>query len=184
MFYDSDININIGLLRLSPKHQLVHKEKKSPYALSVSHHNRKGALHHRPTQGWTVDEANLLCKVIYILWPSSLGLDGEYIQPTHPWKQNEACTWAFLLLISNNKRERCMPHGNYIAIMQFYVGIIAYSRDCRLILRIQYLSIRGYAFWGCPRLLFGEFYRNLSRFLLGQGIVVPCIEDTKQLSLF
>ena len=23
----------------------------------------------------------------------------------------------------------------------------------------------------------GEFYRNLSRFLLGQGIVVPCMED-------
>ena len=25
--------------------------------------------------------------------------------------------------------------------------------------------------------LFGEFYRNLSRFLLCQGIVVPCMED-------
>ena len=76
-----------------PKHQLVHKEKKSPYALSVSHHNRKGALRHRPTQGWTVDEASLLCKVIYLLWPSSLGLDGECIQPTDPWRQNEACRW-------------------------------------------------------------------------------------------
>ena len=32
-----------------------------------------------------------------------------------------------------------MPHGNYIAIMQFYVGIIAYSRDYRLIPRNQYL---------------------------------------------
>ena len=83
VFYDSDIDINIGLLRLSPKHQLVHKEKKSPYALPASHHNRKGTLHHRPTQGWTVDEANLLCKVIFILWPSSLGLDGEwYSLPT------------------------------------------------------------------------------------------------------
>ena len=67
VFYDCDININIGLLRLSPKHQLVHKEKKSPYALSVSQQDGEETLHHRPTQGWTVNEANLLCKVIYIL---------------------------------------------------------------------------------------------------------------------
>ena len=139
VFYDSDININIGLLRLSPKHQLVHKEKKSPYALSVSHHNRKGALRHRPTQGWTVDEASILCKVSIYSLTVQPRVGRWMIQPTDPWRQNEACRWAFLLLIFNNKRERCMPHGNCITIMQFYVGIIAYSRDCRLILRNQYL---------------------------------------------
>ena len=76
---------------LSSKHQFVHK-KKAPYALPVSHHEGGEAPLYRPTQGWTVDEACLLCKVIYLLWPSSLGLDGECVLHTHPWRLIEACT--------------------------------------------------------------------------------------------
>ena len=42
-------------------------EKKAPFALPVSHYVGEEMFRHRPTQGWTVDEASLLCKVIYIL---------------------------------------------------------------------------------------------------------------------
>ena len=47
--------------------QLANKEKKAPSALPVSHYVGEEMFRHRPTQGWTVDEAGLLCKVIYIL---------------------------------------------------------------------------------------------------------------------
>ena len=86
------VNFDLYCYGLSHKYQLVHKEKQAPYALPVSHHDGEGTLRHRPTQGWTVDEAGLLCKVIYLLRPSSLGLDGGGIQHTHPWRLNEACT--------------------------------------------------------------------------------------------
>ena len=87
---------------LSSKHQFVHK-KKAPYALPVSHHDGGEAPLYRPTQGWTVDEACLLCKVIYILWPSSLGLDGEYILHPSPRRPNIACTWDICFPLANIK---------------------------------------------------------------------------------
>ena len=43
------------------------KEKWAPCALPVCHHGGGDTLLYRPTQGWTVDEACLLCKVIYLL---------------------------------------------------------------------------------------------------------------------
>ena len=86
---------------LSGKHQFVHKEKQAPYALPVSHHDGEDTLRYRPTQGWTVDEAGLLCKVIYLLRPSSLGLDGGGILHTHPWRLNEACTWVICYPLAN-----------------------------------------------------------------------------------
>ena len=47
--------------------QLASTEKKSPFALPVSHYVGEEMFRHRPTQGWTVDEASLLYKVIYLL---------------------------------------------------------------------------------------------------------------------
>ena len=47
--------------------QLVDKKMKAPSALSVCSQIKKEVVHDRPTQGWTVDEACLLCKVIYLL---------------------------------------------------------------------------------------------------------------------
>ena len=85
---------------LSGKHQFVHK-KKAPYALPVSHHDGEDTLRHRPTQGWTVDEAGLLCKVIYLLRPSSLGLDGGGMLHTHPRRRNEVCTWGIFYPLAN-----------------------------------------------------------------------------------
>ena len=79
------------------------KEMKAPSALPVSHHDGKDTSRNRPTQGWTVDEANLLCKVIYILWPSSLGLDGEYILHPSPRRPNKACTWDICFPLANIK---------------------------------------------------------------------------------
>ena len=67
------------------------KEMLAPSALPACIQIWKEFVRHRPTQGWTVDEACLLCKVIYILRPSSLGLDGQGILHTYPWRLNESC---------------------------------------------------------------------------------------------
>ena len=88
----TSVNFYLYCYGLSHKHQLVHKEKQVPCAFPVSHHDGEDTLRYRPTQGWTVDEAGLLCKVIYLLRPSSLGLDGGGMLHTHPWRLNEACT--------------------------------------------------------------------------------------------
>ena len=93
------------------------KEMKAPSARPVSHHDGKDTSRHRPTQGWTVDEANLLCKVIYILWPSSLGLDGEYIPHPSPRRPNKACTWDICFPLANIIGLTCQyspyPHRPY-----------------------------------------------------------------------
>ena len=46
---------------------LANNKKKVSSALPVCLQIREGVVLHRPTQGWTVDEASLLCKVIYLL---------------------------------------------------------------------------------------------------------------------
>ena len=38
---------------------------KVPYALPVGHHDGGKVFRYRPTLGWTVDEASLLCKANY-----------------------------------------------------------------------------------------------------------------------
>ena len=47
--------------------QLASMEMKAPSALPVRLQVWIEVVRDRPTQGWTVDEACLLCKVIYIL---------------------------------------------------------------------------------------------------------------------
>ena len=42
--------------------RLVNKEMEAPLALPVCLQTRKGVVRDRPTQGWTVEEASLLCK--------------------------------------------------------------------------------------------------------------------------
>ena len=65
------------------------KKKKAPYALPVSHHDGRETLLHRPTQGWTVDEANLLCKVSIYSMTVQPWVGRWSIQPAHPWRLNE-----------------------------------------------------------------------------------------------
>ena len=48
---------------------MLHSASRSGYAVHI----------HRPTQGWTVREGILLCKVSLLHPPSSLGLDGDGI---------------------------------------------------------------------------------------------------------
>ena len=42
--------------------RLVNKEMEAPLALPVCLQTGKGVVRDRPTQGWTVEEASLLCK--------------------------------------------------------------------------------------------------------------------------
>ena len=42
--------------------RLANKEMEAPLALPVCLQARKGVVRDRPTQGWTVEEASLLCK--------------------------------------------------------------------------------------------------------------------------
>ena len=64
----------------------MHKEKQVPDALPVCFPDEEGKLRHRPTQGWTVDEAwILLHRSIYS--PTVQPRVGRWrILHTHPWK--------------------------------------------------------------------------------------------------
>ena len=59
--------------------QLVSKEMKAPLALSVCLQTRKGVVRDRPTQGWTVEEASILCKV------------SIYSPTVQPWVGRSVC---------------------------------------------------------------------------------------------
>ena len=70
----------------------MHKEKKALDALPVSIHDGEDTLRHRPTPGWTVDEA-------WILWHRSIY--SPTVQPrvgrwnilhTLPWRLDEVCS--------------------------------------------------------------------------------------------
>ena len=43
--------------------QLASKKRKASPALPMCLQTRKGVIRDRPTQGWTVEEASILCKV-------------------------------------------------------------------------------------------------------------------------
>ena len=86
-----DYRVTNSLKRISHfiSTMLTITEKKVSYALPVSHHDGRETLLHRPTQGWTVDEAwILLHRSIYSLtvqpWVGRWS-----IQPAHPWRLNE-----------------------------------------------------------------------------------------------
>ena len=67
-------------LRMKSRHLIgkLHAASRAGYSVCL----------HRPTQGWTVGEYILLCKVSRLHPPSSLGLDGEgKPQPHHDDQQ-------------------------------------------------------------------------------------------------
>ena len=90
--------------RLCKECRLVNKKMKATSALSASRHDEEKGFRHRPTQGWTVDEAK-------ILLPSSI-----YSPTVQPWvgrwrhtvcppgKQNETCTWGIFFSLVNTVR--------------------------------------------------------------------------------
>lgn len=80
------------------------KEMKAPSALPVSHHDGKDTSRHRPTQGWTVDEASLLCKA-NIYSPTVQPWVGRWRHTVcPPGKQNETCTWGIFFSLVNTVR--------------------------------------------------------------------------------
>ena len=72
--------------------QLVSKKRKAPLALPMCLQTGKGVVRDRPTQGWTVEEASLLCKVsIYSLTVQPWV--GRWMNVMHPpWRLSESCT--------------------------------------------------------------------------------------------
>ena len=72
--------------------QLASKKRKASPALPVYLQTGKGVVRDRPTQGWTVEEASILCKVsIYSLTVQPWV--GRWIYVMHPpWRLNESCT--------------------------------------------------------------------------------------------
>mgnify|MGYP007016830209 FL=1 len=72
--------------------QLASKERKASLALPMCLQTGKGVVRDRPTQGWTVDEASILCKVsIYSLTVQPWV--GRWIYAMHPlWRLSDSCT--------------------------------------------------------------------------------------------
>ena len=72
--------------------QLASKKRKAPLALPACLLIGKGVVRDRPTQGWTVEEASILCKVsIYSLTVQPWV--GRWRYAIHPlWRLNESCT--------------------------------------------------------------------------------------------
>ena len=72
--------------------QLASKERKASPALPVCLLIGKGVVRDRPTQGWTVEEASILCKVS-IYSPTVQPWVGRWMNVMHPsWRLNESCT--------------------------------------------------------------------------------------------
>ena len=59
--------------------QLANKEMEAPLALPVCLQSREGVVLNRPTQGWTVEEAGLLCKA------------SIYSPTVQPWVGRSVC---------------------------------------------------------------------------------------------
>ena len=80
---------------------LASKEMQAPSALPVCLQIREGVILHRPTQGWTVDEAWILCQVS-IYSPTVQPWVGRWAYAMHrPWRLNESCAQDTFLSPTN-----------------------------------------------------------------------------------
>ena len=116
--------------------------KASP-ALPACLQIRKGVILHRPTQGWTVDEASLLCQVsIYSLTVQPWV--GRWRCAMHsPWRQDESCTSDFFVSLTNRVGlhcqyratpflpQRCLPLGSLFTRFHCTSFDVIYRCSCR-----------------------------------------------------
>ena len=80
---------------------------KAPSALPACIQIRRGVILHRPTQGWTVDEASLLYQVS-IYSPTVQPWVGRWMCAMHlPWRQDESCTSDFFFSLTNRVGLHC-----------------------------------------------------------------------------
>ena len=123
---------------------LASKEMQAPSALSACLQIREGVIPNRPTLGWTVDEAWILCKVsIYSLTVQPWVGRWAYAM-RRPWRLNESCTQDTFLSPTNRV-------GLALPIQSSpFPSLKTTSRDHLLeqIPRASEFHVRTESFWG------------------------------------